>query len=841
MVRICTSTYTETKESTYTPYFEKYAYPLHPFQKHSIEAIVDGHHILVTAPTGSGKTLPGEFAIEHFVAQGKKVIYTTPIKALSNQKFYDFSTKYPHISFGVLTGDLKNNPDAQCLIMTTEILLNKLYQVKSKEQVKQEQNQTTGTSFEMDIETELACVVFDEVHYINDANRGHVWEQSIMMLPPHIQMVMLSATIDQPEKFAAWCENRTNTKSELEKQVYIASNSKRAVPLTHYGFITTNQGIFKAIKDKTVQEEIRRTINKPIVLQTAEGQFQEQNYHTMQKTLQLFEKNKVVVKRSHVLNNLCTYLFQENMLPALCFVFSRKQLEICAKELTAILLEDDSKVPYIVRRECETIIRKFPNFQEYLDLAEYNELVALLEKGIGIHHAGILAPLREMVELLYAKGYIKMLFCTETLSIGINMPVKTTIFTDLTKFDGSQGRMLYAHEYTQAAGRAGRLGLDKVGHVIHLNNLFRNVDLTGYRTMMNGRPQRLVSKFKISYNMLLNLIDIGDTHLVGFAHRSMIQQEIDRELKQIQCDLDKNDEQIKEVQQRLTKYTNTSHDAVWDEYIALKKDVKTATNRTKREMEKRILDITKETKHIEEISREWKEYKERVEEREDLESEKEHVTQHLSNHVKIVLRILEEGGFIQHETDKDIYSLTELGEFACQCREVHCLVFSHMIHDPLQPLLEMTAKQWVALCSCFTNVSVIEEDRVLTPSIPTDPQLQKRVVSIHEKYQYWQTKEGENNINTGQEYEMHYELISYVLEWCDCETAGECRNLLQKLEKERGIFLGEFVKALLKINNIAQEMEKIAEKKGAISFLSELKKIPALTLKYVATNQSLYV
>jgi len=231
MVKQCSNVYNSENDAIYAKHFDKYNYPLHSFQKYSIEAIVEGHHVLVTAPTGSGKTLPGEFAIEYFVAQGKRVIYTTPIKALSNQKFYDFTLKYPHISFGILTGDLKCNPDAQCLIMTTEILLNKLYQVNSNSDMS-----AFNISFEMDIAKELGCVVFDEVHYINDAHRGHVWEQCIMMIPMHVQMVMLSATIDKPEEFAKWVETRRSTPClenvSFSKIVYIASNSKRSVPLT---------------------------------------------------------------------------------------------------------------------------------------------------------------------------------------------------------------------------------------------------------------------------------------------------------------------------------------------------------------------------------------------------------------------------------------------------------------------------------------------------------------------------------------------------------------------------------------------------------------------------------
>ena len=194
MVKICHTTYPPDSEVVYKSHFEKYPFELSTFQKYAIESVVTGNHVLVTAHTGSGKTLPAEFAIEHFVSQGKKVIYTAPIKALSNQKFYEFTHKYPHISFGILTGDIKTNPEADVLIMTTEILMNTLYN---------KQNGVTSSllEFDMDFDNELACVVFDEIHYINDPDRGRVWEESIMLLPEHVQMVMLSATIAHTRTF----------------------------------------------------------------------------------------------------------------------------------------------------------------------------------------------------------------------------------------------------------------------------------------------------------------------------------------------------------------------------------------------------------------------------------------------------------------------------------------------------------------------------------------------------------------------------------------------------------------------------------------------------------------
>lgn len=242
----------------------------------------------------------------------------------------------------------------------------------------------------MDFDNELACVVMDEVHYINDMDRGKVWEETIMLLPQHIQTVMLSATLDSPEIFASWCENRynnvenniNNIESIQKKQVYLTPSHERIVPLTHYSFITCNTSIFKVVKDKTIQQEIMKITNRLHVIQNAKGSFQEENYTQIKKTLQLFESKNQYIKRANVLNNVSKHMVENNMLPAICFVFSRKALEVCAKEITTNLLEFDSKVPYIIKNECEQIIRKLPNYKEYLFLPEYIQMVSLLEKGL---------------------------------------------------------------------------------------------------------------------------------------------------------------------------------------------------------------------------------------------------------------------------------------------------------------------------------------------------------------------------------------------------------------------------------------------------------------------------
>jgi len=845
MVKICSQTYPANKEELYKSHFEKYPFPLSSFQKFSIEAVVEGHHVLVCVPTGSGKTLSGEFAIEHFINKGKKVIYTSPIKALSNQKFYDFTNKFPHISFGILTGDIKFNPEGSVLIMTAEILLNTLYKKKSTSAIagmgmaegSNTNSRTNMTTFEMDFDNELACVVMDEVHYINDVDRGKVWEETIMMLPKHVQMVMLSATLDSPIKFASWCETRGNTEETpaSDKIVYLAPAHERIVPLTHYSFITCSTGIFKAVKDKQVQQEIMMITNKINELQNSKGKFNEPNFLQIKKTLQLFESKNQFVKRAHVLNQVSKYMVENNMLPAICFVFSRKTLEICAKEITTNLLEFDSKVPYILRKECEQIIRKLPNWEEYIHLPEYVQMVGLLEKGIAIHHAGIMPILREMVELLFAKGYIKLLFATETFAVGINMPTKTVVFTDVNKFDGNGMRMLHSHEYTQMAGRAGRRGIDTVGHVIHLNNLFKNIEPTNYKNMMKGDPQKLTSKFKISYHLLLNLIDIGDQNFARFAKQSMIQETIDNEVRGIYYKMTEVEKEGHVLSNSL-QYLRTPKDVI-DEYIDLTNKRIHAVNSKRKEIDRKIQSLINDHKFIESEKKSVISYNKKMEELNLLQDDIARTETYIEQNVQIVINLLTQTHFVEkHEVNG--YKLTVKGIIASQIREVNCILFADLIFN--NTFDAFTTNELIAIFSCFTNITVSEELRSALPT-SQNREVQKIIYEMINQKRIIEDKEASLNINTGTIYDMQFDLINYAFEWCNCENVVDCKLLLQKISTEKEIFLGEFVKALLKINNIACELEKVAECIGNIPLLHKLKEIPQKTLKYVATNQSLYI
>jgi superfamily II RNA helicase len=864
MVKICTDKYSPLNEAKYADHFASFSFPLSDFQKYAIEAIVEGHHALVTAHTGSGKTLPAEFAIQHFVAKGRKVIYTSPIKALSNQKYADLSEKYPHIQFGLMTGDIKTNPDADVLIMTTEILMNALFL-----------NHTGGSAadqsapslhFQIDIATELACVVFDECHYINDLERGQVWEKSILMLPEHVLMVLLSATIDNPEGFAQWVESRSDyvesrsdsaikPQDETKKQVYLASTNHRVVPLSHYGYLTIPESSIKLFKEKAIkgvltkepllEKEIRDTIHSLIPLQNDKGTFNDQGYKTLAKMTKLFETRQIRTHRKHVLNDLSLFLRDKEMLPAIAFVFSRKQVEQCAAEITVPLLEDDSKIPYTAARECQQILRKLPNFQEYLELPEYQTLVKLLEKGIGIHHSGMIPILREIVEIMISKKAIKLLFATESFAIGLDCPIKTTVFTGLTKFDGNFQRLLYSHEYTQMAGRAGRRGIDTIGYVVHCNNLFSLPTATEYKTMLQGKPQTLESKFRISYSLILNLIKNGKGRVqdfLQFVEKSMIRGELEREMEGM----------VKGGAELSVKYESSKAALetglrtpleICRKYMTAEEGVQNSVNKKRKEFERTLASIRDEYKWVQEDVKRVLSVFSMESEIADYRDRQEFYQNYIESHIKKVCTVLQERGFIQLMDGgySEDWSFTPLGDVASGLAEIHPLILSHFLVK-WNWMVDFSPIQMVGLFACFTNVNVVEEERRSFPS-SDDTFVKARIQEIHEAYINYDDLEQVRAMSTGIDYKgaLTFDMTDFAMEWCDCSDEMDCKRFIQCRVAEKGISIGDFTKAMLKISTIVKELTAIAEAQGQVDFAFRLGQIDPMILKYVTTSQSLYV
>jgi len=844
---------------------------LSDFQKWAIKAIKEGEHVLITAHTGSGKTLPAEFAIEYFTnpknEKRGKVIYASPIKALSNQKLYDFRRKFPEISFGILTGDCKDNPDADVLIMTTEILRNSLLG-KGK-------NSGATTAFEMNFESELSCVIFDEVHYINDAERGSVWEQAILLLPPQVQLIMLSATIDRAEDFAGWIETEKTkqwlwgypphppsgesiTQGSIDNplaldsgrcgggsggrrapHVYLCSTSLRIVPLTHYMWLSTNDGAIKkaAIKDAHYEKKLEELRKTPIVIATSDGAFREDNYYKMKDAVDYLYKNKAgFVKRQFVLNDLLHYLKGKEMLPAICFVFSRKQVEQAAREINFSLFDVDSdNWSYgAVEKECRHILQsKFKNYQEYLDLPEYQSMIQLLEKGIAIHHAGILPVLREMVELLFEKGFIRLLLATETFAVGLNMPTKTVIFLGLSKFNGSGMRQLYPHEYTQMAGRAGRRGKDTVGHVIHCVNLFELPSASEYKHLLTGPPQTLVSKFKFSFSMALSMLEAKqDMH--EFMTQSLLSVDLRREIKGYDMEAEKVQEifmkkqellQLGRTPPEILLIYKTIFDKLPHMVNSARKRARQDLNGMEATYKFLLQDLTK-YEALETVKGQLAQ----------LQREKSNTESYVENNLNTLLTILEHNCFIYKEAaeSQSDMLLTQKGRVAAKLQELHPLAMADLYFKTEQ-FAGLSSAELAGLFSCFYPLSVSDELKVHNPPNTT---LYKILLSDLQRYK---ESEEAGYLNTGAQYELSYDLLPLVEKWCYSETEVDCKIIIQGMKEQTGTFLGEFIKALLKVNAIAAEFEQVCELTQNIALLEKIREIPRLTLKYIATNQSLYL
>ena len=836
MVVICDKPYPQEHEEKYREHFERFPYPLSDFQKYSVQAIVEGHHTLVSAATGNGKTVSADFAIQYFVQKGKKVIYTCPIKSLSNQKFYDFSQKYPDIQFGIFTGDVKFNPTADVIFATAEILMNHLFSVNTATAA--ETNTPKLLQFQMDIETDLACVVMDECHFMLDQDRGHVWENTILMLPPHVQMVLLSATLDQPVKFAEFCERG----GEPYKQVVWSSTMKRIVPLNHYGFMTTIESIFKKVRDKETQSKVRGLTNTLIPLKSEGGAFQEAGYQNIKYTKQLLENNQVYLKRSHVLNTLARTLVEKEMLPALVFTFSRKSVECCAKEITANLLEFDSKVPYTIQREAEQILRrKLTNYQEYMQLPEYVELIQLLEKGIGIHHSGMIPILREIVEFMISKRYIKMLFATDSFSIGLNCEIKTVVFTSVQKFNGQMEQFLEPHAYTQMAGRAGRRNMDTVGHVVHCNNLFPLPSLMDYKTILCGKPQPMESKFYISYTMVLNLIKNGHASFddfTGFVEKSMMYRDLQTSRDVLQETLEK----LREELTRRESIARKTPEEVMDQVCDYKNRAGSMPQKQRKEMERRIQQWREEYPRMDADLAMFRDVQSKKADVARLEQEQQYLENSVRFQIEQILELLIQEGFVV-KTDtptKHVYEFTPMGHYASHFAEIHPLVFTETMFR-CNFFEAFTPVQLVAYLSCFTDVRVCDDVVRHHPTVD-DAVLKACVQSTKERMEYYQTEEHQRGLHTGLSTKMNYDFMEEMMVWTQCSTEEECKRFLHEvIVREKQVSTGDFIKAMLKISAVAKEWRSICEYEGHMGLMDKLQRVDDLILKYVCTTQSLYV
>lgn len=473
------------------------------FQKHSIVGIHNGHHIFVTAPTSSGKTLVGEYLIARALAAGKRVFYTTPIKSLSNQKYHDLKKLFPAARVGILTGDIKMCPDADVVVMTAEILRNLFYKRGTA---------TEGVGLSATISLDgVVGVVMDEVHYIQDPDRGHVWEETMILCPRDLQLVLLSATMPSAASLASWLANLHG------RPTMLVGTTHRVVPLV--------SGVLRPSTPSTAATATATTGWMLDSYHDTRTGWHDAGYRAWLTDRKEAEDALVAHRRAvssraagdasvrraataHAdnpmgrLRRTVGWLRDTGALPALCFVFSRRECERLATAMEGDFLEADSDAAGAAR----VFDFHLSRYRETLEKSpQYHQVRALAIRGIGFHHSGLQPLLKEIVELLFARGFIRLLFATETFAVGLNMPTKTVVFLELSKVAGDgtgERRLLRSDEYLQMAGRAGRRGKDTQGLVIY-EPLREPVELSELKGMVCGALPPLESRMRFHYDFLL--------------------------------------------------------------------------------------------------------------------------------------------------------------------------------------------------------------------------------------------------------------------------------------------------------------------------------------------------
>lgn len=523
----------------------QYPFELDTFQKEAVYHLELGDSVFVAAHTSAGKTVVAEYAIALAEKHMTRAIYTSPIKALSNQKFRDFKQTFSSNSVGILTGDVQINPEANCLIMTTEILRSMLYK---------------GADLIRDVE----FVIFDEVHYVNDSERGVVWEEVIIMLPDHINIILLSATVPNAQEFAEWV-GRTK-----KKDIYVIYTSKRPVPLEHYLYagrdthkIVDASGIFLSQGYKDAGEALKRKQDKereaaglpPLQRLGARAAAPQRGqrggppgrggHRGAPAKAPVVHRGGGPSRSPHQVDqglyiHLIGLLRKQALLPVVVFTFSKKKCEQNAGTLTNVDLSSAAE-----RSEIHITIEKAVTRLKGSDkkLPQIGRMRDLLSRGIGVHHGGLLPLVKEVVEILFARGLVKVLFATETFAMGVNMPAKSVVFSGIRKHDGRSFREILPGEYTQMAGRAGRRGLDPMGTVLIIagDELPEQGVL---KNMITGRAGKLASQFRLTYNMILNLLRVETLKVEEMIKRSFSENASQQLLPDQQKDIRENEKSL---------------------------------------------------------------------------------------------------------------------------------------------------------------------------------------------------------------------------------------------------------------------------------------------------------
>lgn len=739
-----------------------FGFELDSFQKHAISAIKRKEDVLVTAHTGSGKTVPAIFGIAHSLAANKKIIYTSPIKSLSNQKLFELRQKFPDV--GILTGDIKFNPDAQCVIMTTEILRNILYQKESQH---------------VNID-EVDKIIFDEVHYINDPDRGRVWEECIILAPREITLIMLSATIDKADEFASWIGDIK------QKPINLIPTSHRVVPLEHYFYMPDSSNPLVKVVD-------------------SKGNFQ--NYNQI-------KTNYGRCYASKIINPFLETLKENNLVPALFFIFSRKECERLAKgvHIGLVSSEEIGEIDKIFNYEMRNHKDIYGTSQQYMEVHK------LLLKGIAYHHSGLIPLLKEVIEILFAKGLVKVLFATETFAVGVNMPTKTVIFPKLTKYSNGNFRNLRTDEYLQMAGRAGRRGLDKFGVVIILptDELMNEHPL---KRMLTGKSPSISSKFKLNYQFLLKILSNDEHNMDAFMEKTLFSIDNKNEIV-----ARRSEKQV--LEGKINHGLRPDDLKVVEEYHAGKRRLENMKGNARKRESMKLERNAREVKNFQSINSRYENYLKKKDDIRRLDGSITHLQTFVNNDVEKMIRYLKENKYID-ETSK----VLPRGIIASEISECNEILLTEIILADF--FLDLSQEEIVATLAAFIEEKTNEAVTFATLDVPDSvKQVLSNINYIADDFGGY---EYNSRIDIGTDWNLYLSFIGPAYDWA-------CGKSLKEIyTKYADVYEGTFIRNILRISNILENIKNISEMIGNADLIKKLENIETLLIRDNVTTESLYI
>ena len=652
-------------------FLDRYPFSMDDFQIQGCQALEIGKSVLVAAPTGAGKTIVGEFAAFLAMNSGKKCFYTTPIKALSNQKFQDLSAMFGESNVGLLTGDTSINSEASIVIMTTEVLRNMIYSASSTL-------------------TDLRYVVMDEVHYLADRFRGAVWEEILIHLPESIQVAALSATVSNAEEFGDWLQT-------VRGEMKVIVSESRPVPL--YQHVLFGNRLLDLFSSNTkVNPEILRLEKES--LRSVRNKYSNSGKRNWRDSSQITPTIKAL-GRAEVIEKLD----REGLLPAITFIFSRAQCDSAVKQcLAAGLRLTNAEERSLIREVISEKTRSLP--EDDLVVLGFHEWVDSLERGIASHHAGLLPAFKECVEELFQRGLIKAVFATETLALGINMPARTVVLEKLTKWNGESHVSVTPGEYTQLTGRAGRRGIDIEGNAVILWN--KDIDSASAAGLASTRTYPLKSSFKPTYNMTINLISqFGAERARTSLESSFAQFQADKAVVGLARQIKRNNDAIAELEKEINCHLGdfVEYAQIRFEIKELERGLSTKRKKAREFEEEKISQARKALRNHACHGCSDRETHARIAERADrLRRENSGLSARVANRTHVIARrfdlikiMLEKFGYLNHDV------ITTNGKLLSKIYGETDLLIAEMIRR--EAFGQLTAAELVSIVSVFVHES----------------------------------------------------------------------------------------------------------------------------------------